>query len=224
MQCPECDAFVKGSAKKCPNCSADLKKTAGKAPKGGVSGSKGKKGKTSSKIVDKRGEEKDLVRKGFKGSEETYDEKAVKEKKKGKILLAAVLLIFAGLDGILNGVINLVLVDKAGMTEILKLYNIPDDQIAEYVSMAMVTLTVCTSIMIIAGILLIVAGILAFRRKNWAVCLILSILGLATGGLLFSGTILAIIALILIIISRKNFVDFETIDIDQGKMDYPPLR
>lgn len=46
---------------------------------------------------------------------------------------------------------------------------------------------------------------MAYRRRSWGFAMIGSILGILTIGLFFTASILSFIALILLIISRKQF-------------------
>jgi uncharacterized membrane protein HdeD (DUF308 family) len=66
-------------------------------------------------------------------------------------------------------------------------------------------LLICGIIFIVFGILAIVGGISSITRKSWALALIGSILGLFTIGFYFTGSILSIISLILIAISKNEF-------------------
>jgi len=65
---------------------------------------------------------------------------------------------------------------------------------------------VCGAIEIIFGILALLGGIMAIRRKMWALALIGGILGLfLLGWFFFEASLLALIGLILIAISRGEF-------------------
>lgn len=64
---------------------------------------------------------------------------------------------------------------------------------------------VCVIAIIILAIFALVGGILALRKKMWALALTGSILGLFTFGPIAICSILSLIALILIAMSRKEF-------------------
>jgi len=65
---------------------------------------------------------------------------------------------------------------------------------------------VCGAIEIIFGILALLGGIMAIRRKMWALALIGGILGLfLLGWLFFEASLFALIGLILVAISRGEF-------------------
>ena len=64
---------------------------------------------------------------------------------------------------------------------------------------------ICGAIGIIFCLLAIIGGIMAILRKMWALALVGSILGLLTIGPFFMGSLLSLIALILIAISRHEF-------------------
>jgi len=65
---------------------------------------------------------------------------------------------------------------------------------------------ICGAIMVIFGIIEILGGIMALRRKMWGLALIGSILGLFfLGWLGFEASLLSFISLILLVISKKEF-------------------
>ncbi len=65
---------------------------------------------------------------------------------------------------------------------------------------------ICGAIAIIFGIIEILGGIMALRRKMWGLALVGSILGLFFFGWLgFEASLLSFIALILLVISKKEF-------------------
>lgn len=66
-------------------------------------------------------------------------------------------------------------------------------------------LLVCGIIFIVLGILVVLGGISAITRKSWPLALIGSIIGIFTIGFYFTGSLLSIIALILIAISKDEF-------------------
>ena len=66
-------------------------------------------------------------------------------------------------------------------------------------------LAVCGIIGMIFSILALLGGVLAIMRKMWGLALVGSILGLLTIGPLFVSSILSLVALILIAISREEF-------------------
>lgn len=67
-------------------------------------------------------------------------------------------------------------------------------------------IVVCGIVFMIFGILALLGGIMSVTRKSWAMALIGSIFGLFCLGLLFfEASILSIIALILIAISKDEF-------------------
>lgn len=65
---------------------------------------------------------------------------------------------------------------------------------------------VCAVIGLIFSIIALLGGLMAIQRKNWAFALIGSILGLFTIGPFLISSILSLIALILIMVSRNDFM------------------
>jgi len=76
--------------------------------------------------------------------------------------------------------------------------NITIDQIVEI-------LNTCAVIGCVLSIFPILGGILAIKKKLWGISLVGSIIGILTLGIFFTSSILSIISLILLIISKKEF-------------------
>jgi len=66
-------------------------------------------------------------------------------------------------------------------------------------------LTVCGAIFIILGLIAVLGGIFGVMRKHWGLAILGGVLGLFVIGPLFLGSILALIGLILVAVSRKDF-------------------
>ena len=65
---------------------------------------------------------------------------------------------------------------------------------------------VCGAIGIIFGLIALIGGVMALQRKKWSLALIGSILGLfMIGFVVFEASILSLVALILIAMSKKEF-------------------
>jgi hypothetical protein len=64
---------------------------------------------------------------------------------------------------------------------------------------------ICGVIFLIFSAIMCVGGIMAFRRKAWGIAMAGSVLGLSTIGIFFSSSILSLICVVLLIISRKEF-------------------
>lgn len=111
-------------------------------------------------------------------------------------LIAGILLIIAGLDGIILGGILAALGGSLAAT----MGAFPGGEEIGGI------FVVCGIILIIFGILALLGGIMAATRKNWAIALIGSIFGLFCLGLFFfEASILSLVALILIAISKDEF-------------------
>jgi phage FluMu protein Com len=115
------------------------------------------------------------------------------KKKTNTVLAAGVLLIIAGLLAIGNAIADIFLIS----TE-----NIPS--VPGYEGIANL-LIVCFTIILVFAIIAILGGVMAVTRKSWVVALIGGILGLFTLGPLFISSILSLIALILIAVSKEEF-------------------
>ena len=66
-------------------------------------------------------------------------------------------------------------------------------------------LNTCAVIGCVISIFPIMGGILAIKKKLWGISLVGSIIGIFTLGIIFTSSILSLISLILLIISKKEF-------------------
>jgi len=64
---------------------------------------------------------------------------------------------------------------------------------------------VCGAIILISGLFLLIGGIFAIKRIHWGVALLGAILGVFTIGPWFLGTVLSLVALVLIFLSKEEF-------------------
>jgi len=113
-------------------------------------------------------------------------------------VLAGVLLILAGLLGLLTWAAALSV--DTSMVQSLLPSNAPitAEQLQSF-------LLVCGIIGSIMSIIALAGGIVALRRRGWGLAMIGSLLGLFTIGPYFLASILALIGLIILVISRKDF-------------------
>ncbi|MEW6069089.1 MAG: zinc-ribbon domain-containing protein [Candidatus Thermoplasmatota archaeon] len=122
------------------------------------------------------------------------------EKKSAKPTAAGILLLIAGIITLVYTSIMLwitpSMLQQAGQAQ-----SIPISQLG----MATQVIQICYSVIIILGIFALIGGIVALRRKLWGLALTGSILGLFTIGPILICSILSLVALILIAISREEF-------------------
>ena len=124
-----------------------------------------------------------------------------------KPLIAGIFLIIAGLLGIL--IWSMALAFDPSTIDPLMLQNaLPADSpisLEQLQSMLQSILLTCGIIGCILSIFTLVGGIVAVKRKAWGLSIVGGILGLFTIGPFFLGSIMALIGLILVVISRKEF-------------------
>jgi uncharacterized membrane protein len=113
-------------------------------------------------------------------------------------LIAGILLIIAGLLGLFTWSSALAL-DSSMLQNVLP----ADSPIS--VEQLQSILATCGIIGCILSVFALTGGIVAVKRKAWGFALVGGILGLFTIGPFFLGSIISLIGLILVIISRKNF-------------------
>ena len=120
------------------------------------------------------------------------------QEKSKKPMMAGILMILAFLLAVFNAASFLFLDINVGNVE---------DQVGEQISSDLVNtvLNVCGAITLIFGLFLLVGGIFAIKRVHWMIALIGSILGIFTIGPMFAGSILSLIALILLFLAKDEF-------------------
>jgi hypothetical protein len=120
------------------------------------------------------------------------------EKKKTVLpVIGGAMLIVAGIMGLFAGGVLLAIdlddldqygVDVAGVGDVL------ED-----------ILTVCGAIIIILSLIVVLGGFFGVTRKHWGIAVVGGVLGLFIIGPMLLGSLLALIGLILIAVSRKEF-------------------
>lgn len=130
----------------------------------------------------------------------TYNYEQDQEQKKPSTmpLIAGILLIIAGLLGILTWSAALAL--ESSMIESVLPPDVPItvEQLQSF-------LTICGIIGCIISVFTLTGGIVALKRKAWGLAVVGGILGLFTIGPALLGSILSLIGLIFLLISRKDF-------------------
>ncbi|MFA5101899.1 MAG: hypothetical protein WC525_01980 [Candidatus Thermoplasmatota archaeon] len=128
-----------------------------------------------------------------------YPDQNQQERKPSSIpLIAGIFLIIAGLLGLFTWASALAL-DTSMIENVLPADSpISVDQLQSF-------LTTCGIIGAVLSIVVLAGGIVALKRKAWSLAVIGGILGLFTIGPMLLGSILSLIGLILMVISRKEF-------------------
>jgi hypothetical protein len=124
-----------------------------------------------------------------------------------KPLIAGIFLIIAGLLGIFTWSMALAF-DPSTLDPLMLQNTLPADSpisLEQLQSMLHSILLTCGIIGCILSIFTLVGGIVAVKRKSWGLAIVGGILGLFTIGPVFLGSIIALIGLILVAISRKDF-------------------
>jgi hypothetical protein len=115
-----------------------------------------------------------------------------------KPLIAGILLIIAGLLGLFTWASALA-IDSSIIQNVLPADSpITVEQLQSF-------LTTCGIIGAVLSIFTLAGGIVAMKRKAWGLAVIGGILGLFTIGPMLLGSILSLIGLIIVAISRKDF-------------------
>lgn len=120
-----------------------------------------------------------------------------------KPMIAGILLILAGLIGLITWVSSLLIDVNTIDPSILE--QLQQSGIEITVEQIETFLSICATIGIILSIFPLLGGVLALKRKMWGIAIVMSIIGLFTVGPIFASSILALVGLILIAISKNEF-------------------
>lgn len=142
---------------------------------------------------------------GFNPAEQNLKEDTYKppSNKTSFPLIAGILLIISGVIAILFWGFMIISIDTTvsmmDLTQLQEMYpGVTEGQISELVSM-------CSIVFIVLAIFPILGGVLSLKKKLWGIVLAGSILGLFTLGPLFISSALTFIALILVVLSKKEY-------------------
>jgi hypothetical protein len=119
-------------------------------------------------------------------------------------MIAGIFLIVAGILAMLSW-IQVLMIDVTAIESMIDISQIQEMYPDITPEMIAGFLSTCAIIGCVISVFPILGGILAIKRKLWGIPLACSIIGLFTIGILFSSSGLSLIALILLIISRKEF-------------------
>ena len=132
----------------------------------------------------------------------TYDDVPKKSDKYSFPIIAGVLLLIAGVLALISFIqvltINVNTLGSVVDISQLETLNVTPEQLKDF-------LHTCAIIGCIISVFTILGGILSFRKKLWGMALACSIIGLFTFGPMLISSILCLIALILIAISKQEF-------------------
>ncbi|MCK4365243.1 MAG: hypothetical protein KAW45_04280 [Thermoplasmatales archaeon] len=120
-------------------------------------------------------------------------------------LIAGILLIVAGVFSLISFITSYLVLDLTtieSMGFVTQFQQIYPDMTAEQILGFVRT---CTIVFLIIAIFPILGGILALKKKMWGIALACSIIGLFSIGILFTSSVISLIAMILLIISRNEF-------------------
>ena len=120
-------------------------------------------------------------------------------------LIAGILLIVAGVFSLISFITSYLVLDISTietMDLVTQFQQIYPDMTSEQVLGIVKT---CTIVFLIIAIFPILGGILALKKKMWGIALACSIIGLFSIGILFTSSVISLIAMILLIISRNEF-------------------
>ena len=121
----------------------------------------------------------------------------VEKKKTALPVIGGALILIAGILGLIAGGVMLAIdvddldqwgVDVAGVTDVV------ED-----------TLTACGAILVVLSLITALGGVFGIMRKHWGIAVVGGVLGLFVIGPFGLGSVLALVGLILVAVSRKEF-------------------
>jgi hypothetical protein len=136
--------------------------------------------------------------------EYTFEQEPMKSNQLPFPLIAGLLLILAGVLSIFL-TSSLLMIDISTLEQFIDISQLQQINPLITIEDVQSLLSTCATIIIIISILPILGGIFCFKKKLWGICLACSIIGLITFWPSLIPGLLSLIALILIIISKKEF-------------------
>jgi len=124
---------------------------------------------------------------------------AVPKEKSALSLIGGILILIAGLMGLVMGGIFLM---AAGNVDTLGDWGV---DVAGVDDMLEDILTVCGIIFIVLGLIAVLGGFFGLQRKHWGLAILGGVLGLFVLGPYMLGSLFALIGLILVAVSKKDF-------------------
>jgi len=141
---------------------------------------------------------------GFTQKDDMNFSQNIQPNKFSKPFIAGILLLIAGALAILNW-IQLYSIDTATINSIIDTSQLSDMGTTITPESLVSFIKSCAIIGFIISIFTILGGLLSLKRKLWGIALTCSIIGIASVGILFSSSLLSLIAMILLIVSRKEY-------------------
>jgi hypothetical protein len=114
-------------------------------------------------------------------------------------LIGGILILIAGIMGLALGGLFLV---AAGDVDVLSDYGI---DVAGVGDLLEDILTVCGIIFIVLGLIAVLGGFFGVQRKHWGLAILGGVMGLFVLGPYLIGSLLALVGLILVAVSKKDF-------------------
>lgn len=117
---------------------------------------------------------------------------------RGKSIAGGVLVMISGIIGIITG-LSIAILASTAIDTLEGLYG------AEVLAMMEGILVACGVTWFIIGLIALIGGIFAIRGKRWGIAVVGGVLALFTVGPYFIGSILGLVGLILVAISKDEF-------------------
>jgi len=121
-----------------------------------------------------------------------------------KPMIAGILLLIAGVLSIIFW-LQFLTIDANTIESIIDISQFTEIDPSITADAILSFLSVCAIIGIVVSIFQVLGGILSIRKNLWGIALSCSIIGLFSLGIAFTSSIMSFIAMILLIISRKEF-------------------
>ena len=125
-------------------------------------------------------------------------------KKSSLLPFAGILLILAGILALINW-IPMLYMDAETLEELNVISQLQKQYPSITTEQALGFLKTCATIGIIISIFPLLGGILSIKRKLFGIAVACSIIGIFSIGIIFSSSVLSLVGLIILIISRKNY-------------------
>jgi hypothetical protein len=142
--------------------------------------------------------------KGYPQKDEIDYSQKIQRNKFSKPMIAGFLLIIAGFLAIFNW-IQLYTIDAITLDSVIDISQLRDIDPTITTESLVSFIKNCAIVGFIISIFTILGGFISIKRKLWGIALTCSIIGIFSIGIIFTSSLLSFIAMILLIISRKEY-------------------
>jgi len=153
--------------------------------------------------MEKNDKFSDEIKDYIQKDELDYSQK-IQPNKISKPMIAGILLIIAGILAIINW-IQIYTIDATTLDSLIDISQLKDIDPTITAESIVNFIKNCAIIGFIISIFTILGGFISIKRKLWGIALTCSIIGIFSIGIIFTSSLLSFIAMIILIMTRKEY-------------------